>query len=64
MGKQEISITVDAVIFFKRNQEKKVLLIQRKKDPYKSAWVLPGGFLEKEESLEEGARREMEEEQV
>lgn len=62
MGKQEISITVDAVIFFKRNQEKKVLLIQRKKDPYKSAWALPGGFLEKEESLEEGARRELEEE--
>lgn len=62
MGKQEISITVDAVIFYQKNNEKQVLLIQRKKDPFKGAWALPGGFLEKEESLEDGAKRELEEE--
>lgn len=62
MGKQDISITVDAVVFKQKNTEKQVLLIQRKKDPYKGSWALPGGFLEKKENLEAGAIRELEEE--
>ena len=39
-----------------------ILLIQRKAYPFKDMWALPGGFMEMEESLEEAARRELEEE--
>lgn len=62
--KQEIYITVDSVIFRPSENEEgmEVLLIQRKNDPFKNQWALPGGFLEKEEFLEEGAKRELEEE--
>lgn len=39
-----------------------VLLIQRKYPPYKNAWALPGGFLDREESALVAARRELYEE--
>lgn len=39
-----------------------ILLIKRKEDPFQGKWALPGGFMEMEESLEEAARRELEEE--
>lgn len=39
-----------------------ILLIQRKDSPFKDMWALPGGFMEMEESLEEAARRELQEE--
>jgi len=39
-----------------------VLLIKRKKDPFKGQWCLPGGFLEENESLEAAAIRELQEE--
>jgi 8-oxo-dGTP diphosphatase len=60
MGKQEIAITADAVIFC--NKGEKVLLVQRGNDPFKGQWALPGGFLEDRERLEDGARRELKEE--
>lgn len=62
MGKQDIGITVDAVIFVREERDLRLLLIKRKKDPYKGKWALPGGFLEKDEALVDGARRELEEE--
>lgn len=62
MARQNISVTTDCVIFFSSNNETKVLLVKRKKDPFKGTWALPGGFLEDEEPLESGARRELEEE--
>ena len=62
MAKQNIDITVDAVVFLKRNDSLKVLLIKRKNDPFKNQWALPGGFLEDNETLEKGAQRELEEE--
>ncbi len=63
MSRQDIKITVDAVIFFNdEGSSQKVLLIQRKNDPFKDQWALPGGFLENEEQLEDGAKRELEEE--
>jgi 8-oxo-dGTP diphosphatase len=39
-----------------------ILLIQRKANPFKDMWALPGGFMEMEESLEQAARRELLEE--
>ena len=62
MGKQNIAITVDAVIFYRKEDVLNVLLIQRKNEPFKNQWALPGGFLEENENMEEGAKRELEEE--
>ena len=56
------AVTTDIVIFTIRQDELKVLLIKRALPPHKNEWALPGGFIKLEESLEEGARRELEEE--
>lgn len=57
------SVTVDCIIFaYAVGKELKVLLIQRQNDPYEGKWALPGGFVEEEETLEEGALRELKEE--
>lgn len=55
------AVTVD-VVLVSREDEPRVLLIRRKKDPYAGRWAIPGGFLEMEEPLEAGARRELREE--
>lgn len=62
MAEQHISLTADSVIFCKQNDILRILLVKRKYDPYKGSWALPGGFLKDEEPLEEGAKRELEEE--
>jgi len=56
------AVTTDIVIFTIRQDELKILLIKRALQPHKGEWALPGGFIMLEESLEEGARRELEEE--
>ncbi len=56
------SVTVDVVIFSLHNENLRVLLIQRKYEPYQGAWAIPGGFVQMNESLEEAARRELMEE--
>lgn len=56
------AVTVDCVIFGLDGDELKLLLIQRKLEPFIGAWALPGGFIKLGESLEESARRELEEE--
>ena len=56
------AVTTDIVIFTIRQDELKVLLIKRAMPPYQGEWALPGGFVNLDESLEEGARRELEEE--
>ena len=62
MSRQNISVTTDCVIFYINENEHKVLLVKRKADPFKGKWALPGGFLEEEEALEAGAKRELQEE--
>jgi len=59
---QEIAVTVDSVVFCNANNQFKVLLIQRKNDPFKDQWVLPGGFVDEGEDLETAAKRELLEE--
>ena len=56
------SVTVDVVIFTVRENDLKVLLVQRRDHPFKDKWAIPGGFVNMKESLEDGARRELEEE--
>lgn len=62
MGRQDIGITVDAVIFVREEKDLRLLLIKRNNDPFKGKWALPGGFLEEDEPLVDGARRELLEE--
>lgn len=57
-----LAVTTDIVIFTIRQDELKVLLIKRAMPPFKGEWALPGGFVNLDESLEAGARRELEEE--
>lgn len=59
---QNIKITVDAVVFAYQAQDLQVLLIQRKNEPFKGKWALPGGFVEDNESLDTAVSRELEEE--
>lgn len=57
----DVKLSVDAVLFGYQ-QGLKILLIQRKFEPYQSNWALPGGFLLDNESLEEAVNRELKEE--
>src|SRR5690348_2979129 len=56
------ALTVDCVVFGLDEHDLKVLLIQRKLTPYQHSWALPGGFVRVDETLDEAARRELEEE--
>lgn len=55
-------MTVDLIAFTHRHDVLNVVLVQRRHDPYQWGWALPGGFLEIDEDLAEGASREMLEE--
>ncbi|RRR69251.1 MAG: NUDIX hydrolase [Candidatus Viridilinea halotolerans] len=56
------SVTVDVVIFTLISQQLHVLLVQRRHWPFEGLWAIPGGFINMDESLEDAARRELEEE--
>ena len=56
------ALTVDCVVFGFDEEDLKVLLIQRDLAPFQGRWALPGGFVHVDESLDEAARRELQEE--
>lgn len=56
------SLTTDSVIFKLESGTLNLLLIERKHDPFKNCWALPGGFLEMDENGLECAKRELLEE--
>lgn len=56
------SVTVDCVVFGVDGEALRVLLIQRKREPFAHRWALPGGFVRMDESLDTAARRELVEE--
>ena len=56
------ALTVDNVILTRENEEWYILLIQRKHDPFKNFWALPGGFVDPDEKIEMAALRELKEE--
>jgi 8-oxo-dGTP diphosphatase len=50
--------TVDVIL----ERESKILMVRRKKDPYKDHLALPGGFVNEGETVEEAMKREAMEE--
>lgn len=56
------AVTVDCVVFGLDGKDLEVLLIRRKIEPFRNSWALPGGFVRLEETLDEAARRELQEE--
>ncbi|MBN3036024.1 MAG: NUDIX hydrolase [Bacteroidales bacterium] len=56
------AVTVDAVVFRRREDNMEVLLIRRDRYPFEGRWALPGGFMDMGETLEEAVVRELEEE--
>ena len=56
------ALTVDCVVFGLDDEDLKVLLIQRDLEPFAGRWALPGGFVRLDETLDEAARRELQEE--
>ena len=58
-----IKIAVDAIVFgYSKDDGVSVLLIQRRYEPFKNGWAIPGGFVLENESLEEAVKRELQEE--
>ena len=59
----QLKVAVDAIVFgYSKQDGVSVLLIQRKYEPFKGSWAIPGGFVLDKESLEEAAERELFEE--
>lgn len=56
------AITVDSIVFVKKQELTFVLLIERGSEPFKNMWALPGGFVDMNETLEQACIRELEEE--
>lgn len=56
------AVTVDCVVFGLDDEDLKVLLIRRDLPPFEDKWALPGGFVRIDETLDEAARRELQEE--
>ncbi len=58
----DIALTSDVVLLNGPVENRKLLLIRRRNAPFAGSWALPGGFLEANEDLVDGAARELEEE--
>ena len=58
----QAAITADCVIFSYDGKDLLVLLVRRGQEPFKDCWALPVGIVRPEETVEEGARRELLEE--
>jgi 8-oxo-dGTP diphosphatase len=56
------ALTVDIVVFALDEEDLQVMLVERDLKPFAGQWALPGGFVRVDESLEDAARRELEEE--
>lgn len=55
------AVTADCVVITKE-EDPRVLLIQRGNEPFKGCWAFPGGFMDMDETTEQCAMRELKEE--
>ncbi len=55
-------VSVDAAVFAFFRNKAKLLLVNRKKEPFKGKWALPGGFVNIDEELDDAVARELAEE--
>ena len=55
-------VAADAAVFGFFAGKAKLLLINRKREPFKGKWALTGGFVNMDEELDDAAARELEEE--
>lgn len=56
------ALTTDIVLLRPAEGAPEVLLIRRRHAPFAGEWAIPGGFVDKGETLEDAARRELREE--
>lgn len=56
------AVTGDTAVFTRQDGRLMVVMIRRANEPFQDRWALPGGFVDIDEDLEAGARRELEEE--
>lgn len=56
------AVTVDMLILDKSGSSPKILLIERRNDPFAGCWALPGGFVDENEDISDAALRELREE--
>jgi len=56
------AVTVDVVVLTMAKGRLHVLLVQRCVDPFAGMWAIPGGFKRPGETLDDAARRELDEE--
>ena len=56
------AVTTDCVVFGFDGSNLNLLLIERGIEPFKGKWALPGGFMNMDETAEQGAMRELQEE--
>ncbi len=56
------ALTADCVVFCHGAEALEVLLIERRFEPFKGCWALPGGFMMMDEDAETAAKRELLEE--
>ena len=61
LGQKRILVAVDCIIFGFDGQDLKLLLIKRAFEPEKDKWSLMGGFLHKDETLDQAANRVLKE---
>ncbi|MDA3954397.1 MAG: NUDIX hydrolase [Bacteroidales bacterium] len=56
------AVTVDIIVTKYVKDSIQILLIERKNQPFKNQWALPGGFVDIDEEIEDAAYRELKEE--
>lgn len=56
------AVAVDVALFTIQGESLKVLLVKRSKGPFQGSWSLPGGLVQREESVDEAALRALQEE--
>ncbi len=58
----KLLVATDVIIFTIKENDFKTLLVKRKYPPFEGMWAIPGGFVRKDEGLEDAAIRELREE--